>query len=241
MPGVTVSPSAPVDPTATRPRRPGIRDGWRAFRVDPARLLVPTLVLSLGAVVMHVLLQYLIARFVAGTGTCQRNYAGSVLHVDCGPGSSRALIGVGAGLFVIIVLGHLVAAGISAASLDDSATPAPFGVGHLRPVLTTSVLLGVALTIGTGLLLVPAVVLAFFSRYALLFATDQGVGPGGAILASFHFVGSDLLSELGFVLRALGALLLGVLALGVGLYVAVPVVLAAQAQRYRARNPAAPA
>lgn len=239
---MTVSPPAPAATTGTRAQRPGIRDGWRTFRARPEQLLVPTLVLSLAAVVVHVLLQYLVATYVAGTGTCQRNYAGTLLRVDCGPGNSRALLGVAVGLFVIVVLGHLVAAGISSAARDaqleadaPGATRSPFDVGHARSVLAVSLLLGLLLTIGAGILLLPAVVLAFFTRYAVLFASDQGLGAVRAVLASIRFVGTDLLSELGFALRAAGALLLGALALGVGLYVAVPVVLAAQAQRYQAR------
>jgi uncharacterized membrane protein len=206
----------------------------------PERVLVPAIAITVPVVVLQVLLQHLLGLVVAGNAPCDRRYAGALLVAHCGPSSGRAGLAVVAGLFVVLLLAHLAVAAMDRVVLDvidGVAVRAPFAGTHLRAVLPTAVLLSALLTVATLLLVVPALVLGFFTRYALLAVVDRGVGPLAAVGASFELVGSRLASELGFVVRAAGALLLGLLAVVVGLYVAVPVVLLAQAARYRAARP----
>ena len=91
------------------------------------------------------------------------------------------------------------------------------------------------LTVSTVVLIVPALLVGFLVRYAPLFVLDRGLGPVAAVVASTRFVVSDLGAELWFAVRAAALLLAGALLLGLGLYLAVPVVLLAQTQRFRVR------
>ncbi|MFL6158931.1 MAG: hypothetical protein ACJ72D_22815 [Marmoricola sp.] len=241
-PGPTPPGSAPPGPAGTVvAARPGLRDGWRTFRTRPDRLLVPTVVLSVVAVAVHVVLQHLISTYVVATATCPRNYLGTLLQADCGPSNGRAQLGVLVGLWVIFVIAQLFGAGIDRSALDlVDGRPArgPFRGWVTGRVLVAALALGALLTINTIVLLVPGLVFAFLSRYALLFVVDQGHGTLEAVVESTRLVTSDLASELGFAVRSFAVLLLGLLLLGIGLYVAVPVVMLAQAQRFRARVPA---
>jgi len=93
------------------------------------------------------------------------------------------------------------------------------------------------LTLATLFLVLPGIVAAFLSRYAMTFVVDQGLGVWAAMAASVRLVWSNLLAEVGFATLALLVLALGLLALEIGLLVAVPLVLLAQVVRYRDRVP----
>jgi hypothetical protein len=235
MPGVTV-------PGPARPSRSGgtLRAGWRVVATSPDRVLVATLALSLPAIAVHVLLQHLISTEVAGTSACVRDYLGTVLYADCLPPDARGQLAVLVGLFVLFVLAHLVVAGIDRAVLDvldDVPVRGPYAGWRWRTVVPAALLLGAMLTVATLFLVLPGIVLAFLTRYALLFVVDGGMNPLAAVVASVQLVARRLGSELGFAVRSLLLMLLGALACGIGLYLAVPVVLAAQAIRYRESVP----
>jgi uncharacterized membrane protein len=225
MPGVTASVT--------------LRAGWRTVVQQPERILVATIAVTVPAIALHVVAQYLIGVIVAGDSDCTRQFLGTTLVAHCGPTEARGGLALLTGLFAFYLIGHLVVAALYRSFLDvvdDQPAQGPLR-GVLR-ALPVALILGTVLAIGTVFLLLPAVVLGFFSRYAVLFVVDRGLGPFAAIGASFGFCGRRLGAELGFALRAAGVLLLGLLVLGAGLFVAIPVVLLAQTRRYREENPA---
>ncbi|MCX6396990.1 MAG: hypothetical protein NTV23_10930 [Propionibacteriales bacterium] len=204
--------------------RPGtLRAAWQVLRRSPDRLLVPALVLGTAGTAAHVVVQYLIGQTFSG------------------PGNGRAQLVLVIGLLGLFLVGQLVATGLYRAALDQTdEVPArsPFA-GWISAASVAGAALGaVLLTINTIFLLLPAVVVGFLIRYAPLFVLDDGLGPVQAAFASARFVIADLGAEAGFVLRALLVLLAGAALLGLGLFLAVPVVLLAQTQRYRERLPA---
>ncbi len=220
-----------------------LRAGWRLVAGSPDRVLVATLAISLPAIVAHVLLQHLISTEVAGTSTCVRDYLGIVLYAECLPSDARGQLGVLVGLFVLFLLAHVVVAGINRAVLDvldDVPVRGPYAGWRLRTVLPTALLLATALTVATVFLVVPGIVLMFLTRYALLFVVDQDLNPFEAVVASVQLAAGRFTSELGFAVRSVLLMLAGAVACGIGLYLAVPVVLAAQALRYREQVPTTP-
>lgn len=221
-----------------------LRSSWRVLMASPERILVATIAISLPAVVLQVLLQILVGLGVAGNAACTRRFGSEVLVARCGPTNAHAQLALVVGLFVVFVLAHLVVAGLDRVALDvidGVPVRGPFRGWNVLGALPVALVLGAVLTVATMLLLLPGLVLGFFTRYAMLVVVDGGegrtVGPFAAIGASFELVGRRFVSEIGFALRAAAVLLLGVLALVVGLYVAVPLVLIAQAARYRAARP----
>lgn len=214
-----------------------LRAGWRTLSSASDRILVPTLVLSTAGVALHVLLQYLLGQTVAGSSDCARPYLDQVLTAQCGPTGGRAQLTLVLGLFLLYVVGQLVVAGLYRATLDlvdGVPVRSPFTGWLSVQVVVAAVVFAALMTINTVFLLLPAIALGFLIRYAPLFVLDGGLGPVAALVASTRFVIADLGAELWFTVRAVGLMLGGALLLGVGLYVAVPVVLLAQTQRYRA-------
>lgn len=215
-----------------------LRSGWREFTGSADRILVPTLVLSTAGIVAHVLLQYLIGLAVAGSSDCARPFLDQVLTAQCGPSNERAQLTLVVAMFALYAVGQLVVTGLYRACLDvvdQISVRGPFSGWVTVTVLVAGLLAAALLTINTIFLLLPAVALGFLIRYAPLFVLDQAMGPVAALVASARFVTAELGAELWFAARATALLLVGMLLLGIGLYVAVPVVLLAQTQRYRAR------
>lgn len=230
---MTLVRDAPVDGT--------LRAGWRALAAQPERILVAAIAISIPALVVHVLIELGLGVGVAGSARCVRGTGAGLVHAHCGPTDSRAQLTFVVALFTVFVLAHLVVAGMDRVVLDvvDGApVRGPFQGWSVLRVLPLSLLLSALLTLGTLFFLLPALVLGFFTRYALLAAVDRDLGTFAAIGASVELVGGRLLPEAWFALRAAGLLLLGALLVLVGLYVAIPVVLLAQALRYRAVRPA---
>lgn len=221
---------------ATAPSRTrALRTATRLLGEHPDRVLVPALVLSVFGLVANVLLQWLIGNAVGST-PCQRIYLGSTLTARCAGTTGRGQLGVLVGLFVLFLIGHLVAAGLSRASLDQiDGVPSRgvFGGWDVLGALPAALVISTVLTVGTLFLVVPGILAAFLTRYAMTFVVDQGLGTGAAIAASARLVVSNLGAEIGFALGALLVLLLGLLALEIGLLIAVPLVLLAQCYRYR--------
>lgn len=219
-----------------------LRDGWRALAAQPERILVPAIAISLPALVVHVLVQVLLGVTVAGSERCVRGSGAELLVAHCGPTNARAQLTLVIALFTVFVLAHLVVAGLDRVALDvieGREVRGPFRGWSVLRVLPMALVLSAVLTLGTLFFLLPGLVLGFFTRYALLLCLDRDLGTFAAIGASFELVATRLLPEAWFALRAAGLLVVGVLLLGVGLYVAIPVVLLAQALRYRAAQPAA--
>ncbi len=217
-----------------------LRAGRRRFRAMPDRLLVPGIALGVVAMAAQIIVQTIDGDLVAGSQACVRQYAGMPIATTCGPTLQRGQLAFVVGLFLFLVLAQLWVAGMNRASLDvvdDVAARGPFAGWSMLRVLPTAALVSVAITLGLVACVLPGVLIAFATRYATVSAVDRGTGAFASVKASVDLVRADLVSESRFVLRSSLLLLGGLLALVVGLFAAIPVVLLAQAERYRARVP----
>ena len=73
----------------------------------------------------------------------------------------------------------------------------------------------------------------FFSQFFVHFALDKQLPAVEAIKASFAFVNQNLGTLIGFYLATIVAAFVGALLCGVGLLVAIPVIIIGQAYTYR--------
>ena len=104
---------------------------------------------------------------------------------------------------------------------------------RIVPVLLTVVLISVLTFVGFLLCFVPGLIFAFFTQFALFFVIDRGEGAFDAIASSFTFVNQNLGTVVVLYLASLVAYFVGSLLCYVGLLVAIPVVVIAQAYAYR--------
>lgn len=217
-----------------------LRTGRRQFLTGPDRLLVPGIVLAVAALAAQIVVQTVDGDIVAGTQACARQYAGLPVATTCGPTVLRGQLAFVVGLFLFLLLGQLWVAGMNRACLDVvDGVPArgPFAGWNIWRTLPTAALVAAATTIGLFLCVLPGLLIAFGTRYATLAAVDTGSGPFRSVKASIDMVLGNLKSETGFALRSTGLLVGGLLCAIVGLFYAIPVVLLAQAERYRVGVP----
>lgn len=153
--------------------------------------------------------------------------------------AAAAGLGFGSIVFVlvIIVLGMLAQAGIIRGALaithgrrvtvGDFFTFSNFG-----PVVLTILLIGFASAI-LSFTFIGALLVGFFSQFALFFVIDKGLGVIDAIKASVRLVLDNISTAVLLFVFVYLATALGAVALLVGLIIAVPVSIIASAYVYR--------
>ena len=100
-------------------------------------------------------------------------------------------------------------------------------------VLLGAFIVSLATTIGMALLFIPGMIVAFFTWFTFYFIVDRGLGAIDGIKASFNFVKSNVGELIVLLFAGIGVVLLGLLALCVGVIAAIPVVTIASAYAYK--------
>jgi len=103
-------------------------------------------------------------------------------------------------------------------------------------VVLTALIIGVMTFVGLILCIIPGILVIFFTSYALYFVIDRNLGAWDAIKASFSMVKDNLGHLILFFLASVAAYIVGACLCGVGLLVAIPVVIIAQAYTFRTLN-----
>jgi uncharacterized membrane protein len=107
---------------------------------------------------------------------------------------------------------------------------------NMGQVILAAIILSVAAAIGFLLCIIPGVIVIFFSQFTNHFILDKGMPATDAIRASFALVNKNLGSTIGLYVGSIIAFLVGAILCGVGLLVAIPVVIIATAYAYRTMN-----
>jgi uncharacterized membrane protein len=156
-----------------------------------------------------------------------------------GDAGSFNLAGFAAAVLIALLLQALVAliwvqiALNLTAGRDISGDGLVQAIGRFVPFLGAMILYGLAVTAGMVLLIVPGIWLAIslmFYGYALI---DSGCGPFAALSRSMALVRGRWWWLLGFNVAMLGVNILGILALGVGVLVSIPITQLATGYVYR--------
>ena len=101
------------------------------------------------------------------------------------------------------------------------------------PVVTTSLIVGAGIFVGSLLCYLPGLAVAFLGQWSLHFVIDRGLSPTEAIRASVSLVTGRLTESLVWFLLAGLVVAAGAALCGVGLLVALPVVMLGGAYTFR--------
>jgi uncharacterized membrane protein len=217
------------------PYSPGtaIGYGWRKFWQNAGPILLAVLAIFVAEIILNIVVGAISGALGAGP-----SFTVTDGSVSAAASNAAQLVTS----FVFGVLGFVITFAIQAAiiraSLDITyGRPVRLDTMvqglNLGQVLLTGLIIGVAATIGFALCILPGLVVWFLTAYALYFVVDKDMPAIEAIRASFNLVSSNVGVLLGFFLLAFLVYLLGAIACLVGLLVAMPVVLIAQAYTYR--------
>ncbi len=100
-------------------------------------------------------------------------------------------------------------------------------------VLASTLLYGIIVGVGILLLIVPGIYFALKYQFVTTLIVDKGLGIGDAFQQSAKMTQGKKMSLLGFDLVSLGVIILGAICLGVGVFVAIPVLWLANIVVYR--------
>lgn len=108
-----------------------------------------------------------------------------------------------------------------------------FSFDNVGRVIGAAIIISIMTTIGYFLCWIPGLIVWFFTQFTMFFIVDKDMSIAEALKASASFVNKNLGTLIGFFLCSLIAYFVGALLCGVGLLLAIPVVIIAQTYAYR--------
>ena len=216
----------------------GFSWAWGQFTANAAPLLVATVVYGVIVGVIYGIVYALAFALAPDSVTTYNSDGGGFDYqtsASFGIGSIAVMV-IG-GIILFIVVAVIQSAYISA--LLDIANGQQVSVGSFfKPrsvgnVILATVIIGVLTSIGYALCVLPGLVVAIFTMFAIVALLDRNLSATDSIKASYEIVkanfGQVLLTWL--VLAAIG--IVGALVCGVGLLVAIPVAALLEVYAYR--------
>lgn len=193
--------------------------GWKKFRENAGPILLAALLLIVASAALSI-----IGRAVTGDGA----------------GSGGMDLSIGALVFQLLstLVGYIFSAAIIRGALDVTEGKkfdlgSAFGTLPYGNVIITGLIISVLQLVGFILLIIPGLLVAFFTIFAMYFVVDKNQSPIEAITSSAKLVKDHIGDTLLLVLLSLLVIVAGAIALCVGLLVALPVVILASAYAFK--------
>jgi hypothetical protein len=230
-------PGQPADATPYR-ATDAIAYGWQKFKERPSTLLVPMIVVLVVLIAADLLIQFVVVGGFFGSTSCDSTSFNGTVSTSCGQPFWRQLLGAGLGAALLSLVAQIMLAGIYRGALR-AMDGEDFSVGQLfegynkMQVVFAAIFIAVATGIATVLCFLPGILIAFFTSFTLFFIVDQQLEAAEAIQESVRMVWHNFWAVLLFGILAFICLVIGTIALIIGLLVAVPVVVFGAAYTYR--------
>jgi hypothetical protein len=188
--------------------------GWNKFTGNLGSILIAILVLVAVQIVFQVVSYFFrdtyVVSFVIGL-------ASWIVSMIIGAGIVRGALDITEGR-----------------ELDPKTLLTPQKLGE---VVVASVLIGIATFVGFILLVIPGLLVAFFTSFTLYFLMDRPeLGAIDAIKASFEFTKNNAGNVIVWFLLSLLTYIVGFCLCGVGLIAAIPVIILGTAYTYKTLN-----
>jgi uncharacterized membrane protein len=240
---MSAEPPPPAGPPPT-PQTPGGFDlgaafswAWKKFQENAATLIIGTLVLIVASAIVYIVL-FLIANALFITDA---SLDAKSLTVDEGSGFvTRLFVSALTSAIASIVI-YLFQANLIRTSLAITSGAKPeigelFKFVKVDKTLTAAVILAAGTFIGTLLCYLPGILFSIGAAYTLYFLIDKGTEPLESVKQSFSFVIGNIGTLILLILASAATLIVGAILCGVGLLVAIPVVILLNAYAFRSLN-----
>jgi uncharacterized membrane protein len=215
-----------------------IKYGWAKFSKNVGPFVIGTLIVAAIGIVFS-----LLGRIVAATifdttpGTTVDPATGAVQVESAGLFTS--LLANGVVSFVGQVITTIAAAGLLKMAFDvvdgrEASLGKMFEGWDKVQVVVATILVGIATFIGLILCVLPGIAVIIFSAFTTAFVVDRKLGAIDAIKASIDLVKNNFGPAILWMLLAFLCAVVGAIACGIGLLVAIPVILISQAYTVRA-------
>ncbi len=204
--------------------------GWTKFQQNVGPILLAALAYIAVSTVLFIAWYVVVMGILIGS-------AGE--DGEIGGGGAFGLLSVMAlGGLAFAVLSFVLQAGITRGALaitygQPLTVGTMFAFDGLGQILLASVIVAVAASVGYMMCIVPGLVVLFFAQFVVHFILDKRLSAVDAIKASAGFVNRHVGTMATFFIASLVAYFIGSLLCGVGLLLAIPVVVIGQAFLYR--------
>ncbi|WAC89605.1 hypothetical protein [Mycobacterium sp. Aquia_213] len=215
-----------------------VKWSWAKFMQNPAALIVPVLVYGTVITVFALIAGLLPMVFGESTATTYTNSYGettSGVDIAYGPASIAVMI---VGYILVFIAAIYMHAGLTTGALDI-ADGKPVSIGtffkprNLGPVFVVALLVAFGAVVGSILCIIPGLIFAFLTLFAIPFVVDRSLSPVEAIKASIATTRANIGPALLSWLVQYAVVLVGELLCGVGMIVAIPVAALIQIYTYR--------
>lgn len=204
------SPFSPVD---------AVGYGWKKFRENAGPIFLAGFILIAASIAFSIL--------------------GNVVTGDSA-GTVGVNFSLGGAFFQVLstLAGYIVSAAIIRGMLDVTEgrtfdLGAAIGNLNFGNVIIASLVLSVLEVIGFILFVIPGILFAFFTIFAMYFVVDKDQSPIDAIKSSYELIRAHIGDTLLLILLSIAVIVVGFIALCVGIFVALPIVLLAWAYAYK--------
>ena len=224
-----------------------IKYGWTKFSKNVGPFLIGALILGVISILFSLLGQFIAgAIFDTSPQTTVDPTTGAV-KIE-GASFFTGLLANSVVSFVGQVITTIAAAGLLKMAFDvvdgrEASLGTMLEGWDKVQVVVATILVGIATFIGIILCVLPGIAVIVFSAFTTAFVVDRKLGAVDAIKASINLVKNNFGPAILWMLLAFLCTVVGAIACGVGLLVAIPVVLISQAYTLRALTggPIAPA
>jgi uncharacterized membrane protein len=213
--------------------------GWLKFQQNLGVIIIAALI-GFGILAVLFLIWFVAFAGLASASTdCSTSAVTGVTTCDSNGGGFVATLLVGATFGILYFLGFalfqmaIIRGSLLIVDNEDLTLAKLFSTDQLGAYIIASLLVAVFTGIGFLLCYIPGLIVQFFTLWFGYFVLGKKMAPMDAIKASFQFVNQNLGTLIVFYLASMLAYFVGAILCGIGLLVAVPVVIIAQAYMWR--------
>ncbi len=212
--------------------------GWTKFQQNVGPILIAALILFVGLMIVEAIIWFGLVGSLAATTTTHTTTYGTTYTTSSGGGFVLFIVGYGAAMLIYFVGASLIQLAIIRATLEltygkpfDLKTM--FSTDQLGQYIVGAILVAIGTTIGYFLCVIPGLIFMFMSFFWGYFLIDKKLSPVESIKASIALVNKNVGTLIGFFIGSIIAYAVGALLCGIGLLVAIPVVVLASGYMYR--------
>jgi uncharacterized membrane protein len=136
-------------------------------------------------------------------------------------------------LIITVPTYAIIKGALAVADGRELTTSEVFNFDHFWPFVLVSIVVALLTAVGFFLCFIPGLIVAYFLFFAQYRAADTGEGIGDALTASFEAMKNNFGQMILFWLLAYVAYFIGAILCGIGLLVAIPVVIFSTVYMYR--------
>lgn len=191
---------------------------WSKFKENAGAIIVATLVVIVASLVIQAIGEAVNAGVEGGTTTF-----GDPSDVTVTGFFVSGLVSILAGALSYIFTAALIRGSLDITEGEKFNLGAAFKKLDIAKVVITAFLVSVLTTIGFLLLVIPGIIVAIFTAFALYFAVDSTGSAVDAIKSSVGLVKDNFGPVFLLILASIATMIVGLLALIVGVLVAIPI------------------